>query len=474
MKTYDSNVEATVIVTCLFDCDCLDVAIENITSDYFMDLEAREIFQKMKELRSSNKIITHESIEFSLKDSSSFEACMRWIAERNYFGSVPMFPESLRELKEFYRARKIQEIGKICVNHPTEKNLDDLASLLNPMMDGVYAIEEHTLKTIFDEEWYGSDNFPEYNLENYERHKKGEEPKRGLPFGYPELDISTRGMKEGYYVTIGGRPGAGKTTFALNVMLNNLKLGKSVGFISLEMNRKEAFQKLLSAMSGVPYNTIEDASYYSREIFDHVNACAVELRNYNLFIEDGSVGNLSGVLSRIRKMKRVHGIDLVCIDYIGLMGTSSKNQTTVDRLSEISKSIRSLLKELQIPGLVLAQVNRDASKNESPLKKENIKDCDQIVADSYIVILLDQKPDQKNQYHEDRILGKGSKKIVLRIDKTRFGPTKSIDYVFNGSTFREEDTMDFLQKERLSSENLIINSTPHAFDVPLVSRRDIE
>jgi len=432
----------------MHDTDCLDIGIETLTTDHFQDIEAREIFQVMKQLRDKNKVVDHEAIENFLLDSKMLVPCMRWIAERDYHGCIAKFPESVREIKEHHRARLIQSIGKKCVECPEEKSLDELASLLNPIMDDVHQVVEHSLSSVFDGDWFGQKNFPEFNLHNYDLHKKGIKPDRGISFGFPELDLITRGMKDGYYVTVGGRPGAGKTTFALNVMENAMAQGKKVGFISLEMTRHEAFLKLLSAKSNVPYTVIEEGTYYSDEIFQHVQLCAMELKKQSLFIEDGAVGNLQGVISRIRRLKRLHNIDLVCIDYIGLMKTMTRNQTTVDRLSEISTTIRSLLKELRIPGLILAQVNRDASKNNQPIRKENIKDCDQIVADSYIVILLDKAADEiANHYHEDRILGK-SKKITLRLDKTRYGANTDIAMMFNGSKFRELETIDLMQNRR--------------------------
>lgn len=181
----------------------------------------------------------------------------------------------------------------------------------------------------------------------------------GLTTGFRVLDRTTQGMHPGQLLTIGGRPGHGKTTLALNIAQHCAKAGNKVHFVSLEMSREELGKKMLSAMSGVPFRDIRNGEAVGDELnLRRMGKACSDMHDLDVHIDDRSGLALEDIHAQARLRKRRHGLDLLIVDYLGLIKHPATNMR--DRLNDCTKGLKHVAKDLDIPVVQLAQIGRKA------------------------------------------------------------------------------------------------------------------
>jgi len=245
----------------------------------------------------------------------------------------------------------------------------------------------------------------------------------GIPSGYPRLDQFTGGFQPTEVTIIGARASIGKTALALNIAENIARKGTPVGFISLEMSASLLLQRMICGLSGVSMKTIRTGSLTEVQ-FEKINEAAGVIYDYPLYIYDCPGSSIMDVKMTARRMKRKEDIQLLAIDYIGLI-RSKTSTARWEEVGQISAELKGLARELQIPLIVCSQVNRDAEGKEPTLA--NIRESGAIEQDADVVLFL----------HRDRM----STHADLHIAKNRNGGTGKIPLVFRPekTRFYEEE-----------------------------------
>lgn len=431
-----TETELSVLSTMLYVPDTISIVIENLSDIHFHDSRSSTIFRVIKDRHDQGFIINRYEVAQSLKAESNFDQLISFLVSGSTSGSVQQLNENIVRLKQCHKNLHVMSLAKQLLNCPSDKNIDDLYTMINSSIEEIKPSETVLPKHIINSEFLGYKDCKSFVDAGWKAKKEGRRFFNGISTGYKQLDLHAGGLGYGDYIIIGGRPGSGKTTFAINLMKNAMDQGAKVGFISLEMTTEQVLLKLVSRETGIPYRSFVTGDYRSELDIEKIHSYLEILKDDQMFIDASPVGNVTSVISKIRRMKRLYDIDVVCIDYLGLMSTSEKNQSTMDKLTQISEAIRQVLKELQIAGLILCQLRKTAVEDKEPCS-EDIRDCDKPVQDAHQIILLNKKTDEFS----------GNSFVRAHLTKVRVGQTGFIDFDFDGAFFQERRPMSELHAE---------------------------
>lgn len=255
----------------------------------------------------------------------------------------------------------------------------------------------------------------------------------GIPSGFRKLDKMTSGFQKGDLIILAGRPSMGKTAFALPVAEHAAQAGVTVGFFSLEMAAEQLILRLLSASSGIPHHYIRNATISSEEWVELTNVAAQQAE-LKLFIDDSPMVHLNEIRTKARKLKADHNLQFLIIDYLQLIHTNKRYESRHQEVSEISRSLKALAKELNIPILALSQLSRavDSRMDKRPMLSD-LRESGAIEQDADLIMFL-YRDVVYNTETENPALSE------LIIGKQRNGPTGTIYLDFVGELTKFQDS----------------------------------
>ena len=246
---------------------------------------------------------------------------------------------------------------------------------------------------------------------------------QGITTGLDDLDRLTHGLRPGTVFVIGARPGDGKTSLAMNIAEHvAIDCKKHVGFIELEMTAKELTLRQISSRSGVPLDRLLSGNLIE-EHFRLMTLANSAIAKAPLHIADEGGITIAQLRAKARRLHRQYKLALLIVDYLQLVRPSKSNASRNVEVSEISSSLKALAKELDLPVIVLSQLNRDSDTDNREPRLRDLRDSGSIEQDADIVGLLHRpKPDEPL--------------VTLNIAKHRQGPKRKLKLVFFGETFR--------------------------------------
>ena len=250
----------------------------------------------------------------------------------------------------------------------------------------------------------------------------------GVPSGFIELDRMTNGFHPGQMIIVAARPGVGKSTFALDVCRSAaIDHDMAAAFFSLEMSRTEIVMKILSAEASVPLKKIRTGKMDEQD-WQRVTNKSVVLGEKPLFIDDSPNLTMMEIRAKARRLKQRHDLQLICIDYIQLMTSGKKVESRQLEVSEFSRQIKLLAKELEIPVLALSQLSRNTEQRKDGIPAlSDLRESGSLEQDADIVIML-HRPEMYSQNPTDEERGLAA----FHIPKHRNGETGKIDALFQG------------------------------------------
>jgi replicative DNA helicase len=258
---------------------------------------------------------------------------------------------------------------------------------------------------------------------------------RGLPTGFLDLDKLLGGLQKSDLVVLAARPSMGKTSLALDLMRNIAVSAKvPVGIFSLEMSKDQLVDRLLSSQSDVNLWKIRTGNL-NDEDFERIGEAMGTLSEAPIFIDDAAGSNIMEVRTKARRLQMEHNVGLIVVDYLQLMeGRSQENR--VQEVSEISRALKILARELNVPVLALSQLSRGVENRPDKVPQlSDLRESGSIEQDADVVMFI---------YREDMYKGKDSKRpniAELHIKKHRNGPTGQVDLYFDAdkTSFRNLD-----------------------------------
>ncbi|MBE6378261.1 MAG: replicative DNA helicase [Lentisphaerae bacterium] len=245
----------------------------------------------------------------------------------------------------------------------------------------------------------------------------------GIPTGYAPLDDFTGGLKKGEMFVLAARPSIGKTSLGLNIISNVAIKGanrRPVAFFSLEMTDNQIARRLLCAESGIPESVFWNGAFNDTDMVKLTDA-VTNIRDAQLFIDPTGGLTISELRAKARRLKNEHDIQLIVIDYLQLMHADARIDSRQQEVAEISGGIKKLAKDLDIPVLVLAQLNREIDKNSSANarpKLAHLRESGAIEQDADIVTFLHRNRDDAKNLPDG-----ASTEAELIVEKNRNGKT---------------------------------------------------
>lgn len=257
----------------------------------------------------------------------------------------------------------------------------------------------------------------------------------GIASGYTVLDHMTSGFQKGDMVVLAGRPSMGKTVIGLNVAAHAASAGLSVGIFSLEMSAEQLTLRLLTAESQIAHQAIRNATISSDEWSELIDA-AGRLAESKIFIDDTAGLDIMSLRAKARKLKSQHGVDFIVIDYLQLLHSGRRHENRHQEVSEISRALKALAKELNIPILALSQLSRgvDSRMDKRPMLSD-LRESGAIEQDADVIMFIYRdivyNPDTENPSGAELIVG-----------KQRNGPTGVVPLQFLKDIMKFEDAND--------------------------------
>ncbi|MFO6452303.1 MULTISPECIES: replicative DNA helicase [unclassified Aeromicrobium] len=249
----------------------------------------------------------------------------------------------------------------------------------------------------------------------------------GVMSGFPDLDRLTTGFKPGQMIVVAARPGVGKSTLGLDFVRNaSIRQGMTSAIFSLEMTGSEIAMRLLSAEAKVAIHHMRAGSMSSRD-WDAIGRAMAMVQAAPIVIDDSPNMTMPEIRSKARRIKKQHGLDFVVLDYLQLMTSGKKVENRQVEVSEFSRQIKLLAKELGVPVVAISQLNRGSEQRTDKTPQiSDLRESGSIEQDADIVLLLN-RPDAHGAGESER---PGEADIIVA--KNRSGPVNKVAVSFQG------------------------------------------
>ena len=434
---HNLDAEKALLGCILLDEEVQAEVLDELHEEDFYQDSHREILLGMKAVHAQGKAVDIVTLTDRLASEGKLnkaggvqtvtELAENAISSVNYKQYLEIVKRDSMNRKLIRASKKIQEL---CLTSPEEKEALDFAE------KAVYNISQSGDSTALKGLADGEDM--RAVLDRIELIQTNPDAARGVETGFPRLDKRMNGLQKSDLIIIAARPGAGKTSFAMNIVEHAcLQRGKVAAIFSLEMSRSQLLQRLLCSFSGVSMkkvNTPSAEEHVTPEDYKKLWAESDKINNSKIFIDDKTDIKPSEIISKCRRLKSSEGrLDLVLIDYIQLMKPDSTDKSGMERrdlqVADITRGLKIMAKELNVPVIALSQLRRFQGK-EAQLS--DLRESGAIEQDADIVMFLnrlDQNPSKKDV--EGGNIVEGATELVIA--KFRNGEPGRIQLRFIGS-----------------------------------------
>jgi replicative DNA helicase len=257
----------------------------------------------------------------------------------------------------------------------------------------------------------------------------------GVPTGFDELDEMLSGLQKGEMVILAARPSMGKTAFALNITENMAAASNGVAFFSLEMGKQQLVQRILCAKGGVDGQKLRK-NMLSREEWQRIMGACESLSSAPIYIDDSPGMTLLQMRSKARRLKEKFNIDAIIIDYLQLMSSGTRVESRQVEVSEISRGVKAMARELDVPVICLSQLNRQAEGREGHRPRmSDLRESGSIEQDADVVMMLHREA----YYHKQDpnwLEANPNRANVAEVivAKQRNGPTGTVELMWDSSS----------------------------------------
>ncbi|RJQ15121.1 MAG: replicative DNA helicase [Nitrospiraceae bacterium] len=419
------NVEAeqSVLGAVLLENEAIAAVIEHLTPGDFYRESHKKIFIAMLDLYEKNEPIDLITLTEQLSKKEQLEE----VGGASYLSSVVNLVPTSANVRYHSKIIKEKAILRNLITTSTEiitscyDTDDDVHDLLDRAETRIFNISEKMVRTSY----VHVKKIIKDTIELVDRLFNKKELITGLPTGFDDLDTETTGFHPGDLIVVGARPGMGKTAFCLNIAAHvGIKVKAPTAIFSLEMTKEQLVLRMLCSEAEVDSKAVR-SGYHSKEDYRKLVNAAGNLAEAPIYIDD-SFNTVLDMRAKARRLKAEHGLGLVVIDYLQLMSGVGNYSAREQAVSDISRSLKALAKDLGLPVIVISQLNRSCEQrgeDKSPIIAD-LRESGAIEQDADTILFLYRD----EYYKKDKSLEKGI--AVLDIAKQRNGPTKKIKLTF--------------------------------------------
>lgn len=419
---HDTVAEQSVIGSMFMSSDALVTASEMLTKDDFYGKQYGFLFEAMVDLYNQSKPVDIVTLRNHLvamgapEEVSSLDFVREVIATVPNSGSIKHYADIVKERATLRKLIKIsEEIENTCYSQS-----DSAEHILDKTGDVVYNLVQNRNSG----EFTPIDQIVLSVLEKINIASQTQGSVTGIPSGFTDLDYKTAGFQPSDLVLIAARPSMGKTAFVLNVAEHIcLNQGKSVALFSLEMSKEQLVNRLLSLESRVSSQLMRTGDLNEREWDALVEAAGIYAKS-QLIIDDTPSISIGQLRSRCRKYKADHDISMIIIDYLQLMVGDGRTDSRQQEISDISRSLKALARELNVPVIALSQLSRAPEKRDDhrPMLSD-LRESGAIEQDADVVMFL-----YRDDYYNKETEKPNIAEVIIA--KQRNGPIGTVELVW--------------------------------------------
>ncbi len=437
-----TEVEASVLGAMMLDQDIVEELLTVLQEDCFYKAENKLIYRAISNLSSASMPIDMMTVAERLKLNGDFDAAggLDYLTRlTSDIGAAVHVHYYAKILVDKYIQREVISI----TNDSLRKSYDEsepVDDLLNSLQQRLFDLSE---KNMSRREQSIADIIKN-KLTALEELQSKEDGQTGLKSGYMALDKITYGWHPSDLVIIAGRPGMGKTAFVLTMARNMaVEFNIPIAFFSLEQAPTQLIERLLIAESGLPSEKIKGSMKMRQDDWSQLDAQIRPLLNAPIYIDDTPSLSIVELRAKARRLVKTNGVKMLIIDYLQLMtGSKEIKGNREQEVAEISRSLKAIAKDLDIPIIALAQLSRQAESSTGGMKKPqltHLRESGAIEQDADIVLFL-----HRPEYYglEDINVTKGLTELIIA--KHRNGPTGEVELRFIASQmkFTDVNTVD--------------------------------
>ncbi|ATY86300.1 replicative DNA helicase [Kyrpidia spormannii] len=414
--------EQAVLGAALLDGAAFHLALERLTPEDFYRSAHQKIFRAMAEVSSHGDPVDLVTVTARLQDAGQLDECggASYLAELAHIvpatGNVEHYIDLVHDksvLRQLIRtATQIAAKGY----EPAE----DVAGLLDEAEQRIFEITQSRVVRGF----IPIRDILEQAFERIEYLYANKGQVTGVPSGFPDLDRLTSGFQKSDLIIVAARPSVGKTAFALNIAQNvGVRYGLPVAILSLEMSKEQLVQRMLSAEANLDAHKLR-TGFLDEQDWPKLTMAVANLSEAPIYVDDTPGITIAEMRSKCRRLKAERGLGLIVVDYLQLMQGRGRADNRQQEISEISRGLKALARELEVPVIALSQLSRSVEQRQDkrPLLSD-IRESGSIEQDADLVAFL---------YREDYYDPDTDRKNVIEviIAKQRNGPTGKVEMVF--------------------------------------------
>jgi replicative DNA helicase len=423
MPPQNQEAEMSVLGCLMLDRDAIIKIADVVRSDDFYEEKHRIIFEAILTLYEKNTSIDILTLTNVLEEKKLLEQ----VGGSSYLTQlVNTVPSSAHVVHYAYIVRKKGSLRKLInaageITNLAFKEEGEIEDILDESEQKLFNVSQKHLKQNF----VSINNILHSTFERIDELHRDKGKLRGLSTGYVDLDNLLGGLQRSDLIVLAARPSMGKTSLALDIMRNiavNAKV--PVGIFSLEMSQDQLVDRLLSSQSDVNLWKIRTGNL-NDEDFEKIGQAMGELSESPIFIDDAAGSNIMEVRTKARRLHAEHNVGLIVVDYLQLMeGRNQENR--VQEVSEISRALKLLAREINVPVLALSQLSRGVeSRPDKVPQLSDLRESGSIEQDADVVMFI---------YREEMYKGKDARRphiAEIYIKKHRNGPTGQVDLYFD-------------------------------------------
>ncbi len=424
--------ERSILGAILLDNHALNAAIENLKPEDFFLEQHRRVFNQMIALGENQQAIDLVTLTESLHRVGELESS----GGAPYLAALADGMPRVSNVEHYARIVREKALLRnlIHATHNIQQRAlegeDGADTILDNAESSIFALAEDRVKAgLIPVKDIVRDNFE--RLEKIFREGKSI---TGVSTGYTELDKLLSGLQPSELLILAARPSQGKTALALNFAENiSIRAGSPVAFFSLEMSKESLLQRLLASVAQIDAHKFR-SGHLSREDWRRMTEALGTISNAPLWIDDAGSTSVLEIGAKARRLKREKGLSLVVVDYLQLITGRGRFGNRQEEVSSISRALKGLAKELQIPVLVLSQLTRAPEREERGPQLSDLRESGAIEQDADVVMFIyrphwskmDASPEERDQ-------------AEIQVAKQRNGPTDKVRFVFRSRLTRFEE-----------------------------------
>ncbi len=439
---WSPEAEMAVLGAMILDQDAALTAVQLVDHSMFYKDAHRRLFRAMHTLTENRVVIDHVTLRDELVRRNELELCggVEYLAELvDSVATAAHLEHHARIVRDKATLRGLIEASTGIIQQAYEGRMG-ANELLDEAEGRIFRISQHRRR----EEFTRIKEMLWDAMERIESLHRGGVAITGVPSGFPDLDNLTSGFQKSELVIVAARPSMGKTAFCLNIASNAAQQGKGVAIFSLEMSKDALVQRLLCSAAGIDSQAVRQGRIRESD-YPRIARASGILQNAPIWIDDTPALTLLEMRGKARRLRAESDISLIVVDYLQLMRSPEYSDNRVQEISDISRSLKALARELEVPVIALSQLSRASEQrggDRTPMLSD-LRDSGAIEQDADLVVFIHRPEMYKDLREKAEAQGTSVEGLAeIHLAKHRNGPTGNFRLYFHKAFTRFDSYSD--------------------------------